>query len=493
LETIREYALERLRASPNDADVRRRHADYYLALAERAAAQLHGAEQLAWFSCLEAEHDNLRAALAWSQEPGSVADHGLRLASALGGFWLVRGHLTEGRRWLESGLALADRPSPLVQAWALAEAGRLVYRQGDLGRSRELLETAAEQFRTLGNQRGLAFALTILSRVTTNRGEYPASRAQAEEALAVARSSGDQHTVADALYSLGGNQLHLSENEAARISFEAALSIDRALGDRQHASLVLSYAALAMLRQGDLVTARACEEEALTTKRAIGDSRGAATSLTYLADIALAAHNELEARPRLHESLAILRRMGDDWSLVEALDRCAALEAAEGQMLRAARLFAAVDALRKGLGGTMRRAERAGHERTVAAVRAALGAQAFAAIWAHRGSMTLGQAVAYACSSEDAGPPVAVPSTGSSSRRQAPSERRGPHLTPRERQVAALVARGLTDPQIGVALAIGTRTVETHVANCRGKLALATRTQLATWVVEHGVTTTASD
>jgi non-specific serine/threonine protein kinase len=484
LETIREYGLERLTASGEALELRRRHASFFLALAERAEALLHGPEQIDWMARLEAEHANMRAALTWSQAPDGNAAEGLRLASALAGFWEVRGHLTEGRRWLEAGLARVAKPSPVVAAKALVEAGRLAYRQGDLGRAKELLEIAVGRYRALQDRPGLAFALSILSRVSANRGAFPTSRVQAEEAVTVARGSGDRWIFADALYSLGGNQLHAGENAEARASFEAALALDRELGDRQHASRVLAYASRAALRQGDPATARRLQEESLAIKRAVGDRRGAGSSHLYLAEVAREQGDYAQARSHLRESVTILSRLGDQWTLIEALDSCAQLEATEGQAEWAVKLFAVAEARREGMGGAVRVAERAEHERAIASLRVILGPEAFAAAWASGRALTIWQAVEHARSSG---------SPARSKRRQAMVTQdgspagRGLVLSPREREVAALVARGLTDPQIAAMLVIGTRTAETHVANCLSKLGFATRTQLAAWAVQHGL------
>ena len=150
LETIREYGLDRLGASGEEADVRRHHAAYYLALAEQADVGLHGAEQHSWTARLETEHDNMREALRWSQATEGESERGLRLASALAGFWEVRGHLTEGRRWLETALAQSEKASPEVQARAMTGTAMVAYRQGDLGRSRELLGGGCQRVSGVG-------------------------------------------------------------------------------------------------------------------------------------------------------------------------------------------------------------------------------------------------------------------------------------------------------------------------------------------------------
>ena len=202
----------------------------------------------------------------------------------------------------------------------------------------------------------------------------------------------------------------------------------------------------------------------------MGDRRGVGSSLMYLTDVARDQHDYTEARALLHESLVSAVDGGDHWTLVEALERCARLEAAEGQMSRAARLFGATEALLERLGGAVRVAERAEHERAVTALRTILRTEAFVAAWTEGRSMTLDQAIGYARSSEGSSSRDDMAPASDSTCGQASADPCVFLLTPRERQVTALVARGLTDPQIAAMLCIGTRTVETHVASSRASL-----------------------
>jgi predicted ATPase len=158
LETIREYALERLEASGEAEAVRRQHTDYYLALAEAAAPQLHGAEQRAWLDRLDAEHDNLRAALAWSQTVPSGAGVGLRLAGALSVFWFVHGHVSEGRKWLAVVL-VREAGTLAARAKALIGAGYLAGFQEDNVAAHTHFEESLALFRKVGDKAGIAAAL----------------------------------------------------------------------------------------------------------------------------------------------------------------------------------------------------------------------------------------------------------------------------------------------------------------------------------------------
>jgi tetratricopeptide (TPR) repeat protein len=201
LETIREYAAERLAASGEAETWRRRHAEHYLALAEQAAAELLGPQQGAWLERLEREHDNLRAALAWALERGE-AELGLQLAGALGRFWEMRGHLSEGQRWLERALSRWLEASAPARAGALSVAGSLAYTRGEYERAAGLLEESLSLRRALGDQRGVALSLHNLGRVAYYRGDYTAARSLCEASLETYRVVGDQAGIADLLHSL---------------------------------------------------------------------------------------------------------------------------------------------------------------------------------------------------------------------------------------------------------------------------------------------------
>jgi len=211
LETIREYGLEQL-ASVGEAEaLRRRHAAHYLAVAKRAEPALTGAEQGTWLARLEGEHDNLRAALQWSRDSGESA-LGLRLAGALWRFWYVRGHLSEGRAWLDGLLALttSDREPDVaaIRAKALTGAGVLANIQGDYDRATVLCEESLTLYRRLDDTRGPAVALNILGNLAMNQGAYARAVALSEESLALYRTLGDKRGMAVALNNLGVVLLH---------------------------------------------------------------------------------------------------------------------------------------------------------------------------------------------------------------------------------------------------------------------------------------------
>ena len=195
-----------------------------MGLAERAAPGLEGPDQAAWLGRLERDHDNLRAALAWSRSEAGDPEAGLRLGGALRGFWHRRGHLAEGRRWLAAVLAAPPgRASDRARAGALLAAGDLAYLQGDHAAARAALAQSLALYRGLGDPAGCAGALSVLAAVALRRGD-PGARALAEEAVACARAAGALRPLARALFNLGrvagpgdraGARAHLAESLGA--------------------------------------------------------------------------------------------------------------------------------------------------------------------------------------------------------------------------------------------------------------------------------------
>jgi predicted ATPase len=175
LEPVRQYARERLGEGGEEYETRRRHAAYYLSLSERARPKLQGREEGEWLDRLEAENDNLRAAIGWSLGRGD-AQMALRLVAALWYFWYKRGHLNEGRRWLEEALATSDAPTP-ARAEALNGAGALARNQADYEQAQRWLEESLVLRREFGDKKGTAEALINLGTVAFDRGEYSQSTA----------------------------------------------------------------------------------------------------------------------------------------------------------------------------------------------------------------------------------------------------------------------------------------------------------------------------
>jgi predicted ATPase/class 3 adenylate cyclase/DNA-binding CsgD family transcriptional regulator len=448
LETVREFALERLEESGEADAVHRRQAQAALELAERSESMLVGPEQATWFARLEQEHDNLRSALRWSQEHGP-AESALRLGATLGALWRVRGHLSEGHDQLTRLLRLpATSAHPALRAKVLGRLGLLLLRQGDYPSARAVLDESRRIQRHLGDDRAMAETCVGLGWVASAEDDYAAARTALEEGLEIGRRVGDRRSVAHALNGLGWIATDQGEHAAARVLLEEALAVFRALAD----------------------------------------TSGIADCLIHLGWALQAQGKTLEARRLLGESLVIGWELRDRELFADALDTCATSLRAEGDITGAACLLAAAHAQREIVGVRVSPSNLAAFERDLASMRASLGDQAFAEAWADGRAMSPEQAIAYASARQHAEPPGA----GGSGLEATSARDDASPLTRREQEVAALIARGLTNRQIAEALVITEGTAANHVVHILNKLSYGSRAQVAAWAVEHGLGTTPS-
>ena len=475
LATIREFGLERLAASGEEADVRRRHALWFLGMAEQAESGLLGPDQECWLARLDAAHDDIRAALAWTTgdgtgktgdrsacdaDPGapslpdprlsspasrlpSQAEIGLRLVGALWLFWFMHGHLAEGRRWLASALAGSDDAPEPVRAKALGAAGVLAVTQGNYGAAGDLLGESLRLWREAGIAPGIARTLHYLGITAQEQGDDAASVPYLEEAIALYREPADQPWLGLALSQLGMTAAARGDHDRAVALCEGALARQRALGNRMGV-------ALAHLYLGDVL-------------RHAGDH-----------DRAIAAYQD---------SVLLLAQQRDRWWLVDALTGLAAVAAATGRPDRAARLAGAADTLRVALDTPIKPRSRPAQERAIAAARSGLGEARFWDAWDAGRALTPEEAVAEARAVATVAAPTAW--------RYPPSRPNSPvpngwiALTTREREVLTMVAEGLTDRAIAAALSVSRRTVTTHVASILTKLDVSSRAAAAALAARH--------
>ena len=381
LETIREYGTELLAQRSETTEMGRRHAAYYLALAEQAGPALTGPEAVAWLARLDAEHGNLRAALRWAreQDDGAAA---LRLAAALWPFWQQRGHLSEGRRWLREGLDRPAAAAPSVRVNGLAGAAQLAMDQAAYGEAAERCAQAVELARGLGDPRVLAAALNtrgLLARVQDRyadserdhqagleqarvaadqageaaallglayaamfTGDAPRAGDLAEESLAAARDSGDRHTQAQVLYLLGwaaGNAGPGASGQAEAFGAEA-LGLFRALGDTAGQADVLFMLGTFGINSGDYQRAARLFTDSLALMRERGDEKSTARGLGGLGTALLNLGDRAAAREVLEESLVVARKYGDRWSTAMSLTLVGHVDLADGDHIRAQALLA---------------------------------------------------------------------------------------------------------------------------------------------------------
>ncbi len=395
LETINEYARERLEESGDAAVMHRAHAAYYLTVAEASLTGLVGPQQDCWMARLGEEHDNLRAALSWARDQGE-SEVWLRLAGALWRFWELGFHVREGRAWLEAALA-ADRGAPsAVRATALNGVANLVRMQGDLTQASAFLEESLSLSRAAGDRFGIARALNDLSNVVSDRGDYAGAIALLEESLVLAREVGADWLVACALHNLGLTATYLAEYERASALLTEALEWWERLGDEVSRARSLSVAGMVAQQQGNIDRALVYQSESLAMRRRAGDRYGAAVSLGYLGWIALDHGEAQQAQTLFREALPLHHEAGNRKGMSRCLMGVALLAVGQGRPDAAARLLGAADAFGRANGAVLSPDERRFFEQSVSAVNASLSAEDFAAALAAGQSVSAKQAVALA-------------------------------------------------------------------------------------------------
>jgi len=444
LEPIRQYGRERLEAGGEADAVRRRHASWCFGLAREVEPWLRGAHQEAWLWRLEREYGNLRAALRWAQESGE-AELGLWFGGAMAEFWYMNGHLGEARRWLEAALAnRGDAPPTPARVRALARAAWLAWEGGDYERSEALGRESLAVSRGLGDDAGAAGALTTLGWAALSGGDLGRALARAREAEGLAQGMGDAGGVARALLVEGLVANVRSDHERALALHERSLALARASGDGVGLVISTVTGVLARLGLGDAPRAEAlCE-----------------------AGFAFAP------RPRVANLTAF------------QLQACAALAAYQGHPARAARLWGAAEALREAIGAALSPTELRVYAPYVAAARASFDGAAWEEAWAEGRAMTAEEAEGYALAQR--GEPRRSGARRTPSPTKPPVIPQSQHaLTRREREVASLVVRGLTNRQIAGALSISEHTAATHVRRILKKLGLHSRAGISIWVTQQ--------
>jgi predicted ATPase/DNA-binding SARP family transcriptional activator/DNA-binding CsgD family transcriptional regulator len=475
LEPVRQYAGEKLAASGDAEVVRSRHAEFFLALAEEAEPQLKGPHQVEWLDRLETEHDNLRAALSWAL--GRELDLGARMAGALCLFWYTRGYLSEGRTYLEAVVSLDALPAS-VRARVLDGLGWIAEPQGDYERARVAYEESLKLYRRSGDKRGVANALGDLGSLVLDRGDYEQATALLEESLMLHRELGRGEDIIGILDSLGVLASAKGDPERSISYFSEALVLSRGSGNVRRTAVSLGNLGLTMLVHGDPAQATVVLDESLVLFREIGDNSNIAIGLLHATLAALAQGDYGRVRVLSEESLELLQRAGDRQHIADCLEIMAGGAGVRGRAHRAARLWGAAEALREEIGVPLQPENLQLLEPYIAAARRSLGEVAWQAALAEGRAMTPERAIGYALSPEEPAPPL--PDSRRSGRDSA-------GLTPREEEVATLVARGLTNREIALELSISEHTVATHVTKILKRLGLNSRSRLSAWVAGRGL------
>jgi predicted ATPase/DNA-binding SARP family transcriptional activator/DNA-binding CsgD family transcriptional regulator len=446
LEPLRQYGQERLKVCGEVQRVRERHADYYLALAEEADAQepeFVEPRSVAWLKRMESEHDNLRAALSWALDREEAGEHeeelGLRLAVALYWFWYTHDYQSEGRRYLERAVSRrSNRTTSRMRARALIGVSLIALFQADYEASKVLMEEGLALCRELGDEEGIASALTELGYVAVlgQRDDIPLP-AVIEELRELKPQVKNRNTLARLLV------------------LEGVIAASR--GDLEHSVMM--------------------HEESLELFREIRDALGITTCLIHLGFIALLKTDYEEAASLLREALRQTWKTDYKPLVQTSLYGLGCVAACLEELLRAVRLWGAVEGMQEAYGVhlTPITLSITDYEGLLAAARSQLGEEAWSGRWEEGKAMPLQRAIEYALLEEEEEwePPKLVPE-----QEQPPASERAGTLTRREREVAALVARGLTSRQIAAELSISEHTVDTHVRRILKKLGLNSRARI---------------
>ena len=402
LETVRQYARDRILDSGESPSLRDRHLEWCLDLVERADPELRGPNQVEWLDTLEAEHDNLRAALEWSlgKENGEM---GLQLAAALWLFWNVRGYSGEGGEWLERVLSgKIDDPAStrIMAARAKALCGSANFFLGAHTVAQSRLEESIKIWGELGNKSGIAESLSTLGVLKFVQGNFGQSKSLLEESLSLYRVIGDKWGIADSLMWLGKVVGEFEgDYETAGTLLKESLPLFREVGDRRGLAHVLIGLGDTMVRQGDHEDARVLVEEALVLSRELGYKWMMVVSLYVLGKVARGGGDYGRATEFFKESLIVWQEIdsGMELFLPIRLEALGELAVEQGQPERGACLLGAAESLRLAIDySNMGPDDRANYDRGLAAARSKLGEEAFAAAWAEGQVMSMEAAIEYA-------------------------------------------------------------------------------------------------
>jgi predicted ATPase/serine/threonine protein kinase len=405
LETIREYALEKLKASGEEAPTKRAHAAYCLVLAEEETAEQSSAEGAEWMERFALEHDNFRAGLEWLTETGD-AEWGLRLGAALFPFWEMREYLAEGRDRLGKLLKLAGAAAPTKgRARALFAAGVLAGEQGNYESADALMRENLDIARQLRDTQGIAVSLNALAVHARDRGDLALARSLLEESLVLWRELDDPKAVARSLSNLANVVKLEGDYSCARSLYAECLSIFTDLGDRTGVAWSINYQGDVARDQGDSAAARTLYEQGLAIFRELGDRWGIAGTLADLGTLAREEGNYPTACSLYRESIKIFQELNHKRGIARLLE-CFACSAAKVQLEaeRSLRLAGTAAALRQNIGAPLTPAEQAKLEAGLHPARQALTNTAGEAAWLEGWALPVEKAIEEVVMPEPASP-----------------------------------------------------------------------------------------
>lgn len=526
LETIREFALEALDEAGERDTLHAAHAAWCLRLAEEAANALTGADQAMWLDRLDAEHDNVRAAMAWGMT--NDATRSLRIASSMWRFWVARGYAREGQDWLRRALEAAPDASSGIRAAGVYVAAELSEAVMELPRALDLYFQAQQIYEDLGDAAGMSLCLNGRGVILRMQGKLDEAEALHREAMRRVEESGDRREMAVTFNSLAAVHYYRGESAAAQRAWEQGLDIVREIGDIRSVALLSSNLGAVALQQGDAARAARLHQESLETARRlrdapsiartlinlgqalteVGDLEGAQThledgldlardireeglqpiALFSLGRIALLSRDYAAAAAGFQESLGLLAALGQLPEVATALESVGCVASALGRHEDAVGFFEVARRIREQTGAAQESEDRLLDE-AVAVSYAAIGPERARSLASDVRGLTTEDAITAASGraerlTVDAGQvPVAAP--------EGPSRRlaRMYGLTRREIEILRYVVDHRSDKEIGDVLFISPRTVGTHVTSIRNKMGVSSRREAARIADEMGLRT----
>jgi predicted ATPase/DNA-binding CsgD family transcriptional regulator len=477
LETIRQYAREKLDASGESHVLRDRHLDWCLQVVEDTEPKLSSPYQQLWLNWLEGEYDNVRAALTWSLESGRI-EAGLRASIALYEFWTIRDYAEEGLAWLSQLLAHVDENvSPLVRATALAYASFLAGFRGNRTAQIEYGREAAALAESVGDadKRTLFWALTGQAYHARSAGDFETEFSLARRCIQLAREMGDRYLLGLVLSVYSPTAMVLGEYDVAREMLDEGLVLLQEIGDTYRIAMALNYSGDLARCERMYVEARTAYEQSISLLRELDAPRDLASVLHNLGHTCLHLGDVTRSLDIFNESMSLQQSQRNEPGMAECLIGFAALAVAQGLPGAGTRLLAAAVANSDQTVAALWAATRMEYEHNLARARASLSETEFQAEQTAGHALSLEQAVVYGQKLLQSF--TTVP----------PAWNAMEELTARERQVAALIARARSNDEIAESLFVSKRTVEKHISNIRSKLGFSQRAQIVRWAIENGL------
>jgi predicted ATPase/DNA-binding CsgD family transcriptional regulator len=477
LETIRQYAAEKLEDAGEKPAIRDRHLHCFLELVEETEPKLQGEFQQLWLNWLEGEIGNIRAALSWALESERI-EAGLRVATALYQFWTIRAYREEGLSWFERLLARAgDGISPVVRLNALSFASLLASFHGRTALQREYADEAVALGETAGREdkQALVTALGAHAFAARKAGDAATAFSLGQRAIELVRELDDRYQLGLTLTIYSFLAMSLGEYDQAHAMLDEGLPLLRAAGSPYRIAMALNFKGDLARCEQDYAAAVAAYDESIALLRDVDASRDLASALHNQGHACLHLGAVERARALFRESMAIHQEQQNEMGMAECLLGFAALALAAEAPAAGARLLGAAAAL----GGRQVTSEwaatRLAYEALLTRVREGLAEKNFAAQQAAGEELSLDEAVAYA---------LTIAETGGATRA---ARKKLDELTPRQREVAILVAEAKSNDEIAQQLVVSKRTVETHVSHILGKLGFGSRAQIVRWAIESGL------